>query len=118
MNGILFSDTLSASALRTALGSDLPHGAFEILFERALSDNVPAITGWIDDASRVLNQIVNFLEKAMWQDGIMVGGFMPRPVLNGLADTFPLSPSVVPPQDHPDRRPPILTRLGNRRRES
>lgn len=110
LDGQPLTSVLSASSVRLALGLDQPHGEFEALVEVALAEEAPQLARWLDSASRLLSFIVNFLENALWPDGIVIGGFLPPALLEALvASALPLNPSVVPDEQDRDRIMPRLS---------
>jgi hypothetical protein len=102
---------ISASGVRQALGLGQPHGEYEGELERLL-DTVPErFEPWLHEAGELLAFVVNFLENAIWPDGIALGGFLPDRLLDRLiARLEPLTSSVVLPETAPQRVAPRLFR--------
>jgi hypothetical protein len=77
-----------------------------------LLDSEPArFDAWLDEAAELLRFVVNFLENALWPDGIALGGFLPDRLLDRLiARLQPLDHSVVLPDMAPGRIVPRLYR--------
>lgn len=104
MDGRAIGATLSVTALRKRLAVNAPQGEFEPILAKAFHEGDDRMDDWFRDAAKVLGFIVNFLENAIWPDGILIGGFLPREMLQHLVETTrPLSPSVVLPDDSADR---------------
>jgi predicted NBD/HSP70 family sugar kinase len=96
---------LSAVALGRWLGLDAPPMTLEGQIEDALAANPDHAERWLDVASPVLRFIVNFLEAAIWPDGIALGGFLPDWYLARLVErAAPLNKSVVLPEGDPRRQ--------------
>ncbi|WDR01958.1 hypothetical protein PSQ19_14850 [Devosia algicola] len=98
---------LSASGLRDFLGLSEAQGQYEPLIEQAFAQGDPRLNAWLYQSAGLLRMVINFLENAMRPDGIRLGGFLPRPVLEALAaQTLPLDVSVVDPEHASDRLMP------------
>ena len=112
-DGTTLSALLSASGVRHAVGLDRPQGAFEPALAQMAIDTPQVFDPWLDRAAPILRFVVNFLENAMWPDGIVLGGFLPDALLDRLiARTGPLTDSVVAPDGADGRRMPRLVRAG------
>lgn len=101
---------LSSAALLDALGmSSSPfHPGPEL--DAALADSPALFEPWLSETAPILRFIVNFLEAATWPDGIFLGGFVPKPLLQMLIDrSLPLTNSVVLPEGEPRRLLPRLS---------
>jgi hypothetical protein len=102
---------ISATGVRQALGLTQPQGEYEPEFERLLDDDPQRFEPWLDEAGELLRFIVNFLENAIWPDGIALGGFLPDRLIDRLIQRLqPLEYSVVLPETARDRVAPRLYR--------
>lgn len=107
--GQTLSSVISASGLRRSMNIDAPHGEMEPILARMAEDDPAAFDPWLHEAGPIFRFLVNFLEAALWPDGIAVSGFIPTPLIDRLIDAaMPLQGSVVMPADDPRR---ILPRL-------
>lgn len=109
--GRTLASAVSAGSLRHALGIEAGQGTFE----RTLADRVAAaprvFEDWLAQAADALRFLVNFVENAVWPEGVTLGGFLPDEIIDLLiARTHPLNPSVVMPDEAPGRRMPRLSR--------
>ncbi|MFC0012621.1 ROK family protein [Devosia nitrariae] len=109
--GRTLSSVMSASGLRESIKLDLPQGEMEATLEHLAAHNQAVFEPWLDETAPILRFLVNFVEAAMWPDGIAMGGFMPTVLIDQLiARAYPLSDSVVPPDGDPRRLMPRLFR--------
>jgi predicted NBD/HSP70 family sugar kinase len=109
--GRTLSSVISASGVRQRLGLAQPHGQYERELERILDAEPERLAPWLEEAGELLGFVVNFLENAIWPDGIALGGFLPDRLLDRLiARLEPLPSSVVLPEGAPGRTAPRLFR--------
>ncbi|WBU63911.1 hypothetical protein [Paracoccus aerodenitrificans] len=107
--GRTLSSVLSASALRESLQMDLPQGVMEAELDRLAREEPHIFTPWLNEAAPILQFLVNFVEAAIWPDGIALGGFIPDKILELLiARSLPLPDSVVMREGDPRRTVPRL----------
>jgi predicted NBD/HSP70 family sugar kinase len=112
--GRTLSSVISATGVRQSLGLSQPQGRYEDELERILDSEPARFDPWLDEAGELLRFVVNFLENAIWPDGIALGGFLPDGLLDRLIGRLqPLDYSVVMPDDSPGR---VLPRLYRARR--
>lgn len=94
--GRTLSSVISATGVRQALGLRQPQGRYEEELERLLDHEPDRFDPWLEEAGELLRFVINFLENAMWPDGIALGGFLPDRLLNRLLNRLqPLDYSVV-----------------------
>lgn len=109
---------LSTSALGRWLGLDAPPVLLESMTEQALIADPARADEWLDSAASVLRFIVNFLEAAIWPDGLALGGFLPDWFLHRLVErAAPLNASVVLPEGDQSRFLPRLN-VGSHSRDA
>lgn len=105
------SSVLSASGVRLSLDMSLPHGEMEAALERMALETPDVFDPWLHEAAPIFRFLVNFVEAALWPDGIAVAGFLPAALLDRLiAAAMPLEQSVVLPADDQRRVLPRLFR--------
>lgn len=109
--GRTLSSVISATGVRSALGLSEPQGQYEQQLERLLASAPERFDPWLDEAAELLRFVVNFLENAIWPDGIALGGFLPDELIDRLIQRImPLDHSVVLPDVAEDRLVPRLYR--------
>jgi predicted NBD/HSP70 family sugar kinase len=110
-HGRTLSSVISATGVRQALGLAEPQGRYEAELERLLDAEPERFGPWLDEAAELLRFVVNFLENAIWPDGIALGGFLPDRLLDRLIGRLnPLDHSVVLPDSAETRLAPRLFR--------
>lgn len=110
-HGRTMSSVISATGVRRALGLAEPQGQYERQLEMLLDSEPARFDAWLDEAAELLRFVVNFLENALWPDGIALGGFLPDRLLDRLIGRLqPLDHSVVLPDTAPGRIVPRLYR--------
>ncbi|RYH02513.1 ROK family protein [Salipiger sp. IMCC34102] len=103
-DGQTLSTILSASGLRESLALDVEQGELELELGQLLDQQPDRFDPWLAEAAPILKFLVNFVEAAIWPDGIALGGFIPKPLLDLLiARSLPLSDSVVMREGDPRR---------------
>lgn len=109
--GRTLSSVISATGVRRSLGLQQPQGRYEEALEELLDTDPTIFDPWLNEAAELLRFVVNFLENALWPDGIALGGFLPDRLLDRLiARLKPLEYSVVLPESAPTRIAPRLYR--------
>jgi len=109
--GRSLNSVISAVGLRLTLGIDAAHGEMEPLLERMAVETPEMFDGWLYEAGPIFRFLVNFVEAALWPDGIAVAGFIPTILIDRLiSQAMPLHHSVVPPDGDPRRIMPRLFR--------
>ncbi len=106
------SSVLSASGVRMAPNLTQPQGTFEAELERLVTERPDLFEPWLEEAEPVLRFLVNFLENAIWPDGIALGGFLPNALIDRLLARVQLDDSMVQP-DSPERSIARLFRARN-----
>jgi predicted NBD/HSP70 family sugar kinase len=109
--GQTLSAVLSASGLRRSINIDAAHGEMEPILARMAEETPERFDPWLHEAGPIFRFLINFLEAALWPDGIAVSGFIPTPLIDRLIEAaMPLQGSVVLPADDPRRIMPRLYR--------
>jgi predicted NBD/HSP70 family sugar kinase len=109
--GVTLSSVVSASGLRQSLQLELPQGCMEAELDRLAAAEPQLFEPWLNEASAILRFLTNFIEAALWPDGIALGGFIPVKLLDRLIEqASPLTDSVVMPDSDPRRSLPRLFR--------
>ena len=91
-----------ASGLRVSLYMSVAHCEIEPILERMAEQASEMSNPWLEGSSPILCFLANFVEAALWPDGIAVAGFLPPILIDRLTATaFPLQPSVVLPAEGP-----------------
>ncbi|MGV0908181.1 hypothetical protein [Martelella sp. FOR1707] len=107
----MISTVLSASGVRHRLGFNFAQGEFQEKLEVLVEQTPEIFMPWVEEAAAILRFLVNFVENALWPDGIALAGFLPDKLLDLLIEAvFPLPISVVLPQGDPQRTMPRLYR--------
>lgn len=105
------SSVISASGVRLSLDMSVAHGDMEPVLERMAVETPEAFEPWLRDAGPIFRFLVNFVEAALWPDGIAVAGFMPTVLVDRLIEAaMPLQHSVVLPANDERRTMPRLFR--------
>ncbi|GGL76856.1 hypothetical protein [Wenxinia marina] len=111
LDGRTLNAVLSAAGVRRALRLDLPQGDMETELERRVAERPQDFRAWLEEAAPIMRFLVNFIEAAIWPDGIAISGFLPDRLIDLLiAHALPLSDSVVMREGDPRRRLPRLFR--------
>lgn len=109
--GRTLSSVISASGVRMSLDMALAHGEMEPILEQMARDTPEVFDPWLREAGPIFRFLVNFVEAALWPDGIAVAGFIPTILVDRMiAAAMPLQHSVVLPADDPRRTMPRLFR--------
>lgn len=110
-HGRTLSSVISATGVRRALGLTEAQGRYEQQLEMLLDSEPARFDPWLDEAAELLRFVVNFLENAIWPDGIALGGFLPDRLIDRLIERLqPLDHSVVLPDGAAGRLVPRLYR--------
>jgi predicted NBD/HSP70 family sugar kinase len=110
-HGRTLSSVISATGVRRALGLAEPQGRYEEQLEMLLDSDPERFDPWLDEAAELLRFVVNFLENAIWPDGIAIGGFLPDRLIDRLINRLlPLDHSVVLLDDADGRLVPRIYR--------
>ncbi|SHJ26026.1 ROK family protein [Wenxinia saemankumensis] len=111
LDGRTVNATLSASAVRRALDLHLPQGDIEAELDRRIDQRPQDFRPWLEEAAPIMRFLVNFIEAAIWPDGIAISGFLPDRLIDLLiAQSLPLADSVVMREGDPRRRLPRIFR--------
>ncbi|MDH3660702.1 MAG: ROK family transcriptional regulator [Alphaproteobacteria bacterium] len=98
---------LSLYSARHQLGIDVFSDAGLDRFCERLADPDPKMLQWLDEAAEVLRRAVHMIEQLLDPGCIVVGGYMPRPVLEAiLKAATPLYPSIRQRDDN--EKPRVL----------
>lgn len=109
--GETLSSVISASGLRKSMDISAPHGEMEPILARMAEETPEAFEPWLREAGPIFRFLVNFVEAALWPDGIAVSGFMPSALVDRLIQSaMPLQSSVVLPEGDSRRTMPRLFR--------
>ena len=102
---------LSAGGVRMRLGINAAQGELEAKLQTMLREDPAAFDPWLNEAAPILRFLVNFVENALWPDGIALAGFLPDALLDRLiVAAHPLPDSVVLPNGDARRTMPRLYR--------
>ncbi|MGH1482515.1 MAG: ROK family transcriptional regulator [Geminicoccales bacterium] len=98
---------LSLYSARRQLGIDVFSDAGLDRFCERLADPDPKMRQWLDEAAEALRRAVHMIEQLLDPGCIVVGGYMPRPVLEAiLKAATPLYPSIRQRDDN--EKPRVL----------
>lgn len=87
---------VSLQAIYDHLGIDKPTGEAMQMVERMFKENDPRIETWLADALPHLRQAINVLESILDVDTVIVGGRLPRIIVETIVQRLdPLLPSVA-----------------------